>query len=170
MKYFCKKEFSSQFEIIMNILVGFFCFIWIPMLWVYGHYTYFNCLSAGTVLHVGFWRLKTTTGLKRLKLVQHYRVRFAGQVCSQLIPFASSARDEVGAGAIGVASDARSPPSFDHVSFPEQFSETHGVFLPYCPHIFLRVCRCAFWVCDTLISLGHDLLEFAWYLKTVWDR
>ena len=33
-----------QFEIIINVLVSSFRFIWIPMLWVYGHYKYFNSL------------------------------------------------------------------------------------------------------------------------------
>ena len=28
------------FEIILNVLVSSFRFIWIPMLWVYGHYTF----------------------------------------------------------------------------------------------------------------------------------
>ena len=31
-----------QFEIIINVLVSSFHFIWILMLWVYDHYTYFN--------------------------------------------------------------------------------------------------------------------------------
>ena len=34
-----------QFEIIINVLVSCLRFIWIPMLWVYGHYRYF--CSAG---------------------------------------------------------------------------------------------------------------------------
>ena len=41
--YFSKKNLQTkvgyiQFEIIINVLVGSFRFIWIPMLWVYGDY------------------------------------------------------------------------------------------------------------------------------------
>ena len=36
-----------QFEIIINVLVNSFRFIWIPMLWVYGHYKYFYSYRAG---------------------------------------------------------------------------------------------------------------------------
>ena len=36
-----------QFGIIINVLVGSFRFIWIPMLWVYTHYKYGNSYSAG---------------------------------------------------------------------------------------------------------------------------
>ena len=36
-----------QFEIIINVFVSSFRFIWIPMLWVYGHCKYFNSFSAG---------------------------------------------------------------------------------------------------------------------------
>ena len=36
-----------QFEIIINALVSSFCFIWIHMLLIYGHYKYFNSLIAG---------------------------------------------------------------------------------------------------------------------------
>ena len=38
-----------QFEIIITVLVSSFRFIWIPMLWVYGHYTrnIFYSYSAG---------------------------------------------------------------------------------------------------------------------------
>ena len=38
-----------QFEIITNALVNSFSFIWIPMLWVYGHLSYFYTLSARIV-------------------------------------------------------------------------------------------------------------------------
>ena len=36
-----------QFEIISNVFVSCFWFIWIPMLWVYGHQKYFYYYSAG---------------------------------------------------------------------------------------------------------------------------
>ena len=36
-----------QYEIIINVLASPFRFIWIHMLWVYGHYKYFNFFSAG---------------------------------------------------------------------------------------------------------------------------
>ena len=38
-----------QFEIIINVLVSSFCFIWISMFWVYDNYNMFNYFSAGTV-------------------------------------------------------------------------------------------------------------------------
>ena len=64
----------SRFEIIRNVSVSSFCFIWIPMLWVYGHYKLFNSFSAGTDFRrqnltskdVRFWRLKTVPALKGL--------------------------------------------------------------------------------------------------------
>ena len=37
-----------KFGIIINVIFSFFCFIWITMLWVYGHHKYFNSFSAGT--------------------------------------------------------------------------------------------------------------------------
>ena len=57
-----------QFEIIINVLVSSFRFIWIPMSSVYDHYKYSNSFSAGTVFicqnltstGVRFWRIKTT--------------------------------------------------------------------------------------------------------------
>ena len=39
----------DQFEIIINVLVRSSRLICIPMLWVHGHYKYFNTFSAGTV-------------------------------------------------------------------------------------------------------------------------
>ena len=58
-----------QFEIIINVLVSSFHFIWIPMLWVYGHYNGCYCLSAAidfrrqnlTFKVVRFWRLNPLT-------------------------------------------------------------------------------------------------------------
>ena len=38
-----------QFKIIINVLVSSFWVIWIPMLWVYDLYKYFNSVSTGTV-------------------------------------------------------------------------------------------------------------------------
>ena len=63
-----------QYRIIINISVSSFCFIWIPILWVYGHWKYFNSFGAGTVFirqnmtstDVRFWRIKTVPALKRL--------------------------------------------------------------------------------------------------------
>ena len=56
-----------QFETTRNVLVSSFCFIWIPMLWVWGYYKYFYSYSAGidfsrqnlTSTDVRFWRLKS---------------------------------------------------------------------------------------------------------------
>ena len=46
-----------QFDIIITVLVGSFRFIWIPMLWVCGHYKDFPFLSAG----IKFWRQNLTS-------------------------------------------------------------------------------------------------------------
>ena len=61
-----------QFEIILNVLVGSLRFIWIPMLWVYGQWKYFNSFGAGIVFirqnltstDVRFWPIKTVPALK----------------------------------------------------------------------------------------------------------
>ena len=60
-----------QFEIIINVSVSSFRFIWIPMLWVYGHYKYFNSYTAWidfgrqnlTSTDVRFWRIKSIPAL-----------------------------------------------------------------------------------------------------------
>ena len=67
LKYFYINQETKgffQFELKINVLVGSFRFIWIPMLWVYGHYKYFT-LSVWDRLQmsesdvVRFWRLKS---------------------------------------------------------------------------------------------------------------
>ena len=71
LKYFCinrGEQSFFHFEIITNVLVCSFRFIWIPMLWVYGHNKYFLLLqcvdrhyTSGPVFSyklryiVGFW-------------------------------------------------------------------------------------------------------------------
>ena len=45
-----------QFEIIKNILVSFYRFIWIHMLWVYSHDKYFTLSVQGSNLDVIIWR------------------------------------------------------------------------------------------------------------------
>ena len=65
---------TKGFEIIINVSVRFFRFNWIPMLWVYDHYKYFNSFSAGTVFmrlnltttDTRLWRIKTVPALKGL--------------------------------------------------------------------------------------------------------
>ena len=50
--YFCINHGDHsyfKFEIIIYILIISFCFIWIPMFWVYGHYKYLS-LSVGDLL------------------------------------------------------------------------------------------------------------------------
>ena len=78
-----KKGVFFQFGIIINVLVSSFRFIWISMLWVYGHYTYLNSFSVGTVfrrqnltvvetsdsIDVRFRRLKSLPVLR--VLIQH---------------------------------------------------------------------------------------------------
>ena len=64
-----------QFEIIMNVLVSSFRFIWIPMLWVYGHYKDFYSYMGGvdfrrqnlTSTDVRFWRLKSIPALQGVR-------------------------------------------------------------------------------------------------------
>ena len=68
-----KEVFSL--EIIINVLVSYFRLIWIPMLWVYGHYKYSNSFSVTIVFirqhltstDVRCWRIKTFPALKELK-------------------------------------------------------------------------------------------------------
>ena len=64
------QHFFFKFEIIINVLVGSFCFICIRMLWVYGHSLILP--ARGTVFirqnltstDVRFWRIKTVPALK----------------------------------------------------------------------------------------------------------
>ena len=66
---FLMKTLEAKFEIIINVLVISFWLIYIPMLWVYGHYTYFYSYSAVidfsrqnlTSTDVRFWRLKSSS-------------------------------------------------------------------------------------------------------------
>ena len=80
--YFFYEKLGSQsfffyFEIIINVLVSSFQFIWIPMLWVYCHYKYFYSYSAGidfirlnlTSVDVRFWRVKSVPDLQQYLLV-----------------------------------------------------------------------------------------------------
>ena len=63
-----------QLWIIINVSVISFLFIWIPVLWVYGHYKYLNYFSAAifflrqilTSTDVRIWRKKTIPALKGL--------------------------------------------------------------------------------------------------------
>ena len=48
-----------EYEIFINDSVSSFRFIWIAMLWVYGHIRYFHSYSRGSTLDVGIWRLKS---------------------------------------------------------------------------------------------------------------
>ena len=71
-------ETKCLFEIISDVLVGSFRYIWIPMSWVYSHYKYFNSSSPGTVFirqnltstDIRFWRIKTVPALKGLIIQQ----------------------------------------------------------------------------------------------------
>ena len=53
LKYVClnngNKRCFFQFEVIINVLVRSFRFIWIPRLCVYNHYIFFNSSNAGIV-------------------------------------------------------------------------------------------------------------------------
>ena len=50
------------FEIIINVLVSCSRFIWIPTLWVYGHYKYFTLLVRGSTLGVRRHNLMSKVG------------------------------------------------------------------------------------------------------------
>ena len=52
---------GTKFKITMNVSVSSFRFIWIPMLWVYGPYVFFNDFS-GPSLDVRIWRLTSLYG------------------------------------------------------------------------------------------------------------
>ena len=77
----CWLNFFFQFEIIINVSVGSFRFIWIPMLWVYSHYTYFTLSVRGSNLDARIWRLfdvrfrhpKTILMLKGLTECIHFQ-------------------------------------------------------------------------------------------------
>ena len=43
---------TFEFEIIINVLVSSFRFICVPMIWVYGHYKFFNFSVRGSILNV----------------------------------------------------------------------------------------------------------------------
>ena len=64
-----ERRIFFQFEIIINFLVSSFCFILIPMVWVYDHYKYCNCFSSGTVFrsqNLNRWRWRNGSFLKIL--------------------------------------------------------------------------------------------------------
>ena len=60
-----------HFEIIINVLVRSFWLIWVPVLYVYNHFKYFDSYSVGiffsrqnlTSTDVRFWRLKSILAL-----------------------------------------------------------------------------------------------------------
>ena len=60
-------DIKAIFHLIINVLVSYFRFIWIPMLRVYGYYKYFHYFSTGIVFSrqnltstdVRFWRQKS---------------------------------------------------------------------------------------------------------------
>ena len=53
-----------KFEIIINVLAISLRMIWIPMLWVYGNYKYFDTSVSGLSLDIRFWRIKAVPALK----------------------------------------------------------------------------------------------------------
>ena len=53
-----------QFKIIMNVLVSSFWFIWIPMLWVYGHYNILILTVRGSTSESEAVRLKPSRCIK----------------------------------------------------------------------------------------------------------
>ena len=77
-----------RFEIIINVLVISFWLIWISMLWIYGHYKYFNSFSAGIVsirqnlpsTDVIFWRMKTVPALKGLRVSDIIKIKYSSEL------------------------------------------------------------------------------------------
>ena len=70
-KYFyINKETKGfyQLEIIISFLVDSFCFLLIPIMWVYGHCKYVILPVWGSTLDVRFWRLKSAPALKGFNL------------------------------------------------------------------------------------------------------
>ena len=69
LNYFCINHGDQRdvFEIIINVLASSFWFIWIPMLWAYGHHKYFIPSVRESSLDVRFWRLNSVLVLKGLK-------------------------------------------------------------------------------------------------------
>ena len=59
-----------------------FCFIWIPMVWVYGHYKYFTLSLRRPTLDVRIWRLK-----RRQILMSKVGPRAERGNASQVLPF-----------------------------------------------------------------------------------
>ena len=55
-----KPKVFFQFEIIISVLVSFFRFIWITMLWVYGHYKYLYSHSVGSILDIIICQIMTS--------------------------------------------------------------------------------------------------------------
>ena len=74
-----------QFEIIINVFVSSFGFIWIPMVWVYGHYKYFTLSVLESTLksvdiriwHLKLRRLKSILALKGLKSTENWALKYS---------------------------------------------------------------------------------------------
>ena len=60
-----------QSEIIVNVLVSSFRFIWIPILWVYGQYNFFNSFSAEIVFKRQNLTSVDVRFCKKMKPVRH---------------------------------------------------------------------------------------------------
>ena len=75
-KYFCINHRDQRIEIIMNVLVRSFRFIWIPMVSVYDHYKYFNYSSAWIDFRRQILTSKVGPELKRLRgtIYIHYTI------------------------------------------------------------------------------------------------
>ena len=58
-----------QFEIIINVLVGSYYFIWIAVLWVYGHYNFLILSARGSTSDVRIWRVMSLPELKGLFMI-----------------------------------------------------------------------------------------------------
>ena len=83
LKYLCINHGDQRvFSIwnIINLLVSSSRFIWIPMLWVYGHYhdyRYFLLSVRGSSLDVRIWHLQTITALKgSLSVISRLNYRY----------------------------------------------------------------------------------------------
>ena len=77
-----------QFEIIINVLVSSFCFIWIPVLWVYGHYKYLNSFREGKGLYISESDVYRMAGFRaeRFNLCQIVRTLSYYLISGEILP------------------------------------------------------------------------------------
>ena len=90
LKYFCINHWDKKFLFLIwnhyKSSFSFFRSIWIPMVWVYGHYKYFTLSVRGPTLDVRIWRLKSDV-YRRQILMSKVGPRAERGNTSQVLPF-----------------------------------------------------------------------------------